>query len=334
VSDSYRLFGVELSPYSVKVRSYLRLRALPHEWVIRGPANQEEFARRARLPLIPLLITPDDRALQDSTPILEALDAADPQRRLQPKDPLRAFCSALLEEYGDEWGNKWMFHYRWWYEPDREAAARRIALAGEPDLDPDTLARRTRQLGERMHARLPLVGSSGTTRARLECSFREAVDLLEAHLSVHPFLLGGAPVLADFGIWPQLYQCWTDPTAGGILRERAPALCRYAERMLDPREQGELEPWSALAATLEPLLEREVAGRFLPWSDANARAVATDAPELRVVLDGETFVQAPQKYAARSLAALRARYAALGEVRDLDAVLERTGCLRWLCADA
>ena len=29
------------------------------------------------------------------------------------KLPSLRFVSILLEEFGDEWGNKWMFHLRW-----------------------------------------------------------------------------------------------------------------------------------------------------------------------------------------------------------------------------
>jgi hypothetical protein len=76
-----------------------------------------------------------------------------------------------------------------------------------------------------------------------------------------------------------------------------------------------------------------VAGRFLPWSDANARALAAGEPEFEVTLGGEPFRQQTQKYHARSLAALRARYAALPERAAVDALLERAGCLRWLRAE-
>ena len=29
----------------------------------------------------------------------------------------------MLEEFGDEWGNKWMFHYRWAREIDQEVVS-------------------------------------------------------------------------------------------------------------------------------------------------------------------------------------------------------------------
>ena len=41
-------------------------------------------------------------------------------------------------------------------------------------------------------------------------------------------------------------------------------------------------------------------------------------------------MQGPQKYHARSLKALRERYAALPETARLDPILEQTGCLGWL----
>src|SRR3990172_2205938 len=54
----HRIFGSELSPYSVKVRSYFRYKGIPHEWLERGPSNIAEFQKYAKLPLVPLVITP------------------------------------------------------------------------------------------------------------------------------------------------------------------------------------------------------------------------------------------------------------------------------------
>ena len=44
----YRIFGSEMSPYSVKVRSYFRFKQIPHQWVPRGPENEEDYKRFAR----------------------------------------------------------------------------------------------------------------------------------------------------------------------------------------------------------------------------------------------------------------------------------------------
>src|SRR5262245_54822487 len=136
----YRLFGSELSPYSVKVRSYFRYKKIPHEWVLRSSANQQEFQRYAKLPLIPLVVTPEDQGFQDSTPILERFEKLHPEQSIHPADPALAFLSALIEEYADEWGNKPMFHYRWTYEPDQQSAAERIARQMMPGLDETGIA--------------------------------------------------------------------------------------------------------------------------------------------------------------------------------------------------
>ena len=109
----YRIFGSELSPYSVKVRGWFRYKGIAHDWLTRTPENRAEYDAHARLPLVPLVITPEGAGIQDSTPIMERFEAAFPEPATQPVDPMLAFLSALLEEYGDEWGNKHMFHYRW-----------------------------------------------------------------------------------------------------------------------------------------------------------------------------------------------------------------------------
>jgi glutathione S-transferase len=328
----YRIFGAEVSPYSVKVRAYFRYKAIPHEWIVRSPDTQAEYQKFAKLPLIPAVATPEGEGLQDSTPILEALEQRFPEPSIHPADAATRFLSALVEEFGDEWGNKWMFHYRWARPVDQDSGAQRIARMMAPAAEGEALAGVVAAVKERMVGRVGFVGSSAQTAPRIERSFLDTVALLEAHLARRPYLFGARPAFGDFGLWAQLYECWTDPTPGALLRERAPRVCAWVERMLDPKQAGPFEAWPALSPTLSPLLSQQVAGLFLPWSDANARAIAAGEPEFTVEIAGEAWTQKPQKYHARSLAALRTRYQQVAERSALDPILEATGCLPWLKA--
>jgi glutathione S-transferase len=329
MSGKFQIYGSEMSPYSVKVRSYFRYKGIAHEWILRGPANQAEYAKHAKLPLIPLVVTPEQKALQDSTPILETIEAQYPEPSIHPSEPVAAFVSALLEEWGDEWGNKWMFHLRWARPADQDSGAERIARDMTGGATGDALAKATAMVKARMVERVWFVGSNAETAPQIEQSYLDVLSLLDAHLASRPYLLGARPGFADFGVWAQLYECSTDPTAGAWLRERAPRVAKYVERMLDPKAHGAFEPWAQLAPTLEPILAREVGALFLPWSDANARALAENEEEFRVELGSGKWRQKPQKYHARSLAALRARYAQ-AKSAELDALLAQVGCLRWL----
>ncbi|GBD26202.1 hypothetical protein HRbin30_01532 [bacterium HR30] len=324
MQNKYRLFGNELSPYSVKVRSYLRFKGIEHDWVVRNAATEDEFSRHAKLPLIPLLLTPEGEALQDSTPILETLEERYPEPSIVPKDPSLAFLSALLEEYADEWLNKPMFHYRWYYEADAESAADRLAASLMPGADPTTARSMIRQ---RMVDRLPLVGSSAETKDTIESSYQRIVDLLEVHLSRRSYIFGERPALADFGLFGQLYQCQSDPTPGRLLRERAPHVQQWVERMLHPRTLGPFEKWDTLAPTLEPIFREEVALVFVPWTLANEQALRNGRNQLEVQIRGSVFRQTPQKYHAKSLGMLRQKYARIADVADLRAILEQTGCI-------
>jgi glutathione S-transferase len=335
MSTTHRIFGVELSPYSVKVRSYFRYKGIPHEWIVRGPATQEEFQKHAKLPLVPLVVTPDGQGIQDSTPILDTFEARFPEPSIHPREPVAAFVSALLEEFGDEWGNKWMFHYRWRRDEDQIAAAERLAeTMAPPGLDAEKRRGVAAGIRERMVGRVWFVGSSDQTAQQIEDSYQATLALLERHLASRPYLFGRRPAFADFGLWGQLYECSIDPTTGRLLRERAPSVLAWVGRMQEPKGEGDFERWSALEPTLFPLLETQVGALFLPWSDANARAIAANQEEFTVQLAGHAWTQKPQKYHARSLAALRAKLAAVpsGDRPALDALLTRAGCLRWLAA--
>ncbi|MBW2396387.1 MAG: glutathione S-transferase family protein [Deltaproteobacteria bacterium] len=332
MSDVHRIWGAEISPYSVKVRSYFRYKAIPHEWIVRGPAEMEEFKKYAKLPLIPAVATPDDEGLQDSTPILEKIEARNPEPSIHPSDPVSNFVSALLEEFGDEWGNKWMFHFRWAREADQNATAARLAAVMAPGVEGEQLQGIIDGVKGRMVSRVWFVGSNEKTAPQIEQSFKDALALLEAHLEGRSYLFGGRPAFGDFGLWGQIYNAWTDPTCKEIIEAGHPNVLAWIQRMLDPKSEGEFEPWSALEPTLMLLLEKQVGGLFLPWSEANRKALEAGEEEFTVALASGEWTQKPQKYHARSLAKLRERYAAVSNKDELDPVLERAGCLRWLKA--
>jgi hypothetical protein len=66
---------------------------------------------------------------------------------------------------------------------------------------------------------------------------------------------------------------------------------------------------------------------FIPWTLANSQAITSGREEFSVELAGKTWTQKPQKYHAKSLSALREKYAALSDKSAIDAVLQKTGCL-------
>lgn len=136
--------------------------------------------------------------------------------------------------------------------------------------------------------------------------------------------------MADFGLWAQLYEAATDPTPGAIMREAAPNVMAWLQRMLVPRAEGEFESLSALVPTLMPLLREEVGALFLPWSAANARAIAAGEKSFTLSLGGAEWTQEPQKYHARSLAEIRRKYEAAKDAAGLDPLLAESGCLKAL----
>ncbi|CCD96028.1 conserved hypothetical protein [Bradyrhizobium sp. ORS 375] len=329
-TEVYRIFGAEMSPYSVKVRSYLRYKRIPHQWILRSAETEAEFTRHAKLPIIPLVVAPDEVSLQDSTPIIDALELDFPEPSVHPGDVLTSFVSALIEEFGDEWGNKWMFHYRWAGELDQRASAGRIARMVAPKAADADVSRLSEKIRARMVDRLAYVGSNEANAPQIEQGFVEMLDLLERHLAMRPYLFGGRPAYGDFGLWGQFYELWTDPTAGALIEGRAPHVLAWIHRMLWPRAEGEFELWPELSLTLMPILTRQVGALFMPWSLANEQAIKENRDVFRVQLGDTEWTQKPQKYHARSLAMLRSKYAFLHDRSRLDVVLEEIGCLAGL----
>jgi glutathione S-transferase len=332
MADVYRIIGAEMSPYSVKVRSYFRYKAIPHQWVLRNAASQAEYEQHVKMPIIPLVVTPEGAGIQDSTPIIDRIEKLYPEPSIYPDDLVARFISALTEEFGDEWGNKWMFHYRWARDVDQISSAGRLARMRDPAADEASYDALTAKVRARMVDRVWFVGSNAVTAPQIEAGFVEMLGLLDAHLATRPYLFGGRPALGDFGLWGQIYEMWTDPTAGALIGGGAPHVLEWVQRMLWPRAEGAFESWAELAPTLMPILVKQVGKQFWPWTLANETALREGKDEFSVALGHGVWTQKPQKYHARSLGMLRAKYAEVADKQSLDMVLAAAGCLAGLRA--
>lgn len=330
MTDGYRIFGAEMSPYSVKVRSYFRYKAIPHQWILRNADSQAEYQKYAKMPIIPLVVMPEGIGVQDSTPIIDRLEKLYPVPSIHPDDPVARFISELIEEFGDEWGNKWMFHYRWARDVDQISSAGRIARTRGPKATEQEHAAFAGQVRARMVDRVWFVGSNAVTAPQIEAGFLDMLGLLNTHLATRPYLFGGRPALGDFGLWGQIYEMWTDPTAGALIGGGAPHVLDWVHRMLWPKAEGPFEAWSTLAPTLMPILKKHVGQQFMPWTCANEKALAEAKEEFSVALGDNIWTQKPQKYHARSLGMLRAKYAEVADKAALDPILEAAGCLAGL----
>lgn len=328
--------GAFSSPYSLKMRAVLRYRRIPHRWVLRN--SRWDDLPPPPVPVIPVLAWPDGAGgyrdvMVDSSPQITRLEDEHHDRSLIPTDPALAFVDFLLEDFADEWVTKAMYHYRWTYEPDIEKAGQLLPLDRDLQLPDDAHTAAHDFVIERQVSRRALVGSTTANAPIIEASYRNVLDVLQAHLARRDFWFGDRPGRTDFALYGQLKPLlWWDPTPMAIAVERAPRAVNWIERIDDlawwpiDGDAG----WSTLAGldgTVRDLLAE--AGRtYAPFLLANDEALRTGADEVVCEIDGAEYRQGPFKYQGKCLQWLREAYADLDESdrTRVDTVLAGTGC--------
>lgn len=246
----YRFYAAEISYFSAKVRPALRAKGV--HYLELAPDYRGVILPRTGLAFIPIVITPDDETWQDTSAILDALEAREPAPALYPTTPVQRVVSYLVELYADEFMILPAMHYRWSF-PESVAKARADFAAMSED--PGAAER----FAARMQGSLPFLGVTTATAAAIEAHLRELLAALTAHFAVHPFLLGDRMSLADCALMGPLYaHLYLDAVPGRLLRETAPAVGRWIERMNRPDPEAQAAagwlPDDALAPTLTPIL--------------------------------------------------------------------------------
>jgi len=213
---------------------------------------------------VPIMETPEGEIIQDTTDMIECLEARFPQPLMVPGTPVQRVVAWLLGAFGSEGLLQPGMAYRWFYRAEQEDFLRgefgRIAYAG-----PDREARYEagRQLLDYFNDYLPQLGVTPDTISAIEAAYCELLDALDIHFQQYPYILGGRPSIADFGLMAPLYaHLARDPVPATLMKHRAPNVYRWTERMnLASIADGEFfncpETYAAddaIPATLEPVL--------------------------------------------------------------------------------
>jgi glutathione S-transferase len=315
MSASYTLYVMSNSPYSDKIRMYLRLKRFPVIEVRENMRNREQVLKaRTGRTMVPVVITPDDEALNDSTAITRRLEAAHPTPALRPADAGRRGFDALVEDYADEWVVRVMLASRWLHEPDADQNRTVIAVdmtCGAPEVD---VAMAKEIFPQGITATLPPMGATRETLGFLLDDLRGLVDDLDALFARHRFVAGAEPTVADLALYGQLNQIRRDPTGRTLVGDPARPHGRWL-RDVERRADGEPAEHAGAAApdgeALAPLARR-IASTYLRFAVANAKALE-EAPKgpLDVELAGGVpFLAARAGYNRKCLQAL------LGELEE------------------
>jgi glutathione S-transferase len=282
VSAPFVLHGWQLSLYSGKARAYLRYKGIPH--VEKPPRlwTLDTIRRETGAKVLPAVVTPEGEWLQDTSHIMDRLEARFPQAPVLPATPRQRIASLVLEAWGDEFWLPSAMHYRWSF-PENYALFERDTGRNLLPFVPGLIRNRAAAtMAGKMRSFLPTLGVSAGQHRVIEAWTEAQLDRLETHFSRHPYLLGTRPSYGDFGLIGPLYaHLGRDPYPRRVLIEPRSHLAAWIARMQDPPQPraGEFLPDDEVPATLGPVF-RSIFAEFWPYLEQTQAQAAKALPAL------------------------------------------------------
>ncbi len=267
IDQNYILYGGELSYYTGKARAYLRFKQLPFdERIASREVYKDIILPRVGAPIIPVLASPGGELVQDTTEIIDFLEARHPQPSVYPEGPRQKLVALMLEHYGDEWLVIPAMHYRWSYlDQQRDFVLGEFGAMSAPEASRDEQIALGEKTSAPFRGSIPMLGVNEDTVAAIELEWHTLMAQLDAHFAEHPFLLGSRPSIGDFGLMGPLYaHLGRDPVPRALMEEKAPRVYDWVCRMNAPTASpGEFLPDDEVPETLLPILET-LCRDFLP----------------------------------------------------------------------
>jgi glutathione S-transferase len=287
----YTLIGGELSLFTRKLEAALIFYGADFISKNKNEGDVALIEARSGTHQVPVLLTPENWMLADTTPILSLLDARFRQRQMFPDGPLGVLVHCL-EEFFDEWVARVMVHYRWHYAESAEFAATRMS-GGNPAIVERMLSwgpRACRATGT----------DSEKQRIEVEAEYDRIMVAAEAQLQETSFLLGNRPTALDCIVLGGLRAHTNmDPDPKRHMKQ-FPTVVNWAEEHADQWDgTGELAEFPQSTAFARVILAEmpETYGRYVT---ANAESVRAGAKACHCETYGEDVSYLTRPYPERS----------------------------------
>lgn len=277
---TYTLIGTPVSLYSGKVRGYLRWKNVAFtERLSTREVYKADILPRVGWPVIPVVIHEDGSAhgttLQDSTDIIDHVEACAPGPSVYPDTPSQRLAALILELFGDEWLVIPAMHYRWAY--NRDFAQQEFGATSHPHLSPDEQFAAAEKAVGFFSGSVGGLGVNPHSVAAIEAAYEDFLAVFDDHLGEHDTLFGSRPSIADYGLLGPLYaHLLRDPKSGELMRRLAPRVARWAEACHAPQHglTGDFLPDDEIPSGVARLLQR-FAAQQLPVLLDTAEALRT-----------------------------------------------------------
>jgi glutathione S-transferase len=320
---AYRVHGMWQSYFTRKMTGYLDYKGIP--WAMRRFSGFSPEATAAGWPGgVPLVKTPDDRFMWDTTAMIHHLERCHPEPSVLPPDPVQRFLCYLVEDVADEWMYRPAVGSRWFYDENSSVGgfelARDVSVTAPMSCDAAKAV-----VGAHVRSSCgPLGVDEHSIAFWIEQVVKPWIRVLDGHFARWPFLFGDRPSLADFAIFGgNAAHFVNDPLCRRWMDAEGPHVVRHTHCLLEPEEQGFAE-WSDAGEVPDTLVAILAdAGRlYLPWV---SRATVEGAAPLEFA-GGPTVDIHATDFLREARSILLAHYVALRS-DALDRVLERAGVL-------
>jgi len=267
MSELFTLYGMELSLYTGKARSYLRYKQIPfQETVATREIYKSVLIPNVGMPIVPVVETPEGEFVQDTSDIIDYLEQRFVQRPVYPSTPKQKLAALLLEQFADEWLVIPAMHFRWHFPDYNEAyLEREFGASSAPDISEPEQRAVGRKTGAMFKSFAPALGATPDMYEAIESWYSEMLTQLNSHFGKHRFLLGDAPSLADFGFMGPMYaHLARDPYPMLMMQRDAPNVYQWVTRMriLDELSFGELLADDEISPEIEAIITRMFKEQF------------------------------------------------------------------------
>lgn len=311
-NNVYTIYGGELSYFTRKLEAAMIFYGA--EFESRSHRDSPAVNERAGTHQIPILHTPEDWMIADTTPIMRMLDTRFPGREMFPDAKLGVLVH-VLEDHFDEWCVRTMVHYRWHYPESAKFAAKRMA-AGNKETEERMLnwgPRSCRATGTELESQ----------QRAAEEEYVRMLEAAETQLKKTQFLLGDRPTAVDCGILGGLRAHTNmDPVPKRVVA-KYPTVVEWAESRADTWDGGgDLAAFPESTPFAHAMLA-EMATTYKPYILGNRDAQAAGEKAFHAEIYGELVSYLSRPYPEKSRRMIVEHIAGLDET-------DRNSVGKWL----